>query len=258
MQQVEDSIARYLTELDRADREPTAVLEGRVSHLKEKIEGLKAQMKDLKQIGTRMQQAPDRQISLTDSDARSMATSGRGTAIVGYNVKTAVDTKHHMIVGMRSLTSAMIADRSGMAARAQDAIVVKITVLADRGYFDGEEILACERAGTPVLVPKPQTSNNNAQGLFDRLDFRYIPRADDYRCPAGKRVNGQSGASRVSRRASPCTRIGPPPAPDVRSKHNARLESTGALSAGSTRARLRRCSGVWNEIQTHRDCAGKL
>ena len=75
-----------------------------------------------------------------------------------------------------------------MAARAQDAIGKKITVLADRGYFDGEEILACERAGTPVLVPKPQTSNNKAKGLFDRLDFRYVPRADEYRCPAGKRA----------------------------------------------------------------------
>src|SRR5712664_4403063 len=98
MQQLEDSIARYLTELDRADREPVLVTEARVSHIKGKIATVKAQMRQLKQIGQQMSKAPDGQTSLTDPDARSMATSGRGTAIVGYNVQTAVDAKHHMIV----------------------------------------------------------------------------------------------------------------------------------------------------------------
>ena len=97
-QQLEESIARYLAELDRADREPTLVTEGRVSRLKEKIAAVKAQMQQLKQIGQQLQAAPDEQVSLTDPDARSMATSGRGTGIVGYNVQTAVDTKHHLIV----------------------------------------------------------------------------------------------------------------------------------------------------------------
>ena len=189
MQQVEESVARYLAELDRADREPAAVSEGRVSHLKEKIKGLKAQMKDLKQIGIQMQQAPDGQISLTDPDARSMATSGGGTGIVGYNVQTAVDTKNHMIVAHEVTNVGH--DRgqlSAMAARARDAVGKKITVLADRGYFDGEEILACEQAGLPVLVPKPRTSNNKARGLFDKADFRYMAGADEYQCPAGKRA----------------------------------------------------------------------
>src|SRR5580704_9524831 len=87
MQQLEESIARYLTELDRADREPTLVTEARVSHIKGKIATVKAQMRQLKQIGTQMSKAPDGQISLTDP-ARSMATSGRGTGMVGYNVQT--------------------------------------------------------------------------------------------------------------------------------------------------------------------------
>jgi len=91
MQQLEESIARYLAELDRADREPTVVSEGEVSRLKDKISGIKAQMQRLNEIGRQMQEAPDGQISLTDPDARSMATSGRGTGIVGYNVPTAVD-----------------------------------------------------------------------------------------------------------------------------------------------------------------------
>jgi len=98
MQQLEESIARYLVELDRADREPSALPEVRVTHLQEKVAAVKAQMRQLKQLGHQMASAPDGQISLTDPDARSMATTGRGTGIVGYNVQTAVDTKHHMIV----------------------------------------------------------------------------------------------------------------------------------------------------------------
>jgi hypothetical protein len=74
-----------------------------------------------------------------------------------------------------------------MAHQARDAIGLnKLTVLADRGYFKGEEIFECEQAGIKTLVPKPQTSNNKARGLFDKADFRYIPSKDEYRCPAGQ------------------------------------------------------------------------
>jgi len=98
MQQLDESVGRYLAELDRADREPTLVTEDRVSRLKDKIGHIKEQMQRLNQIGAEMKAAPDGQVSLTDPDARSMATSGRGTGIVGYNVQTAVDTKNHLIV----------------------------------------------------------------------------------------------------------------------------------------------------------------
>jgi hypothetical protein len=78
---------------------------------------------------------------------------------------------------------------SSMAQKAREATGrVKLTVLADRGYFKGEEILDCERAGIKTLVPKPQTSNNKALGLFDKADFRYVPGRDEYRCPAGQRA----------------------------------------------------------------------
>jgi hypothetical protein len=98
VEQLEDSIKRYLVELDRADRDATAVLPGRVAHLKEKIAKVKRQTQALEVIGEQMKASEDGQISLTDADARSMATRGRGTGIVGYNVQTAVDAKHHMIV----------------------------------------------------------------------------------------------------------------------------------------------------------------
>jgi len=190
MQQLEESIARYLADLDRADRDPTAVTEARAEHLKQKVETVKAQMRRLQQIGEQMAQSPDGQVSLTDPDARSMATSGRGTGMVGYNVQTAVDAKHHMIV-THEVTN-VGHDRtqlSSMGKQTRDAIgVEKLTALADRGYFKGEEILECERAGINALVPKPQTSNNQAKGQFDKRDFRYIAVDDEYQCPAGQRA----------------------------------------------------------------------
>ncbi len=190
MQQLEESIARYLAELDRADREPAGVPEGKIAHLNDKVAAVKAQMRRLKQIGTQMSNAPDGQVSLTDPDARSMATSGRGTGIVGYNVQTAVDAKHHLIVA-HEVTN-LGHDRTqlaSMAKRAREAIGEnELTVLADRGYFKGEEILECETAGIKTLVPKPQTSSNKAVGLFDKKDFHYIAADDEYQCPAGERA----------------------------------------------------------------------
>jgi transposase len=164
--------------------------EARVGHIKGKIATVKAQMRQLKQIGQQMSKAPDGQISLTDPDARSMATSGRGTGMVGYNVQTAVDTKHHLIVAHEVTNVGHDRDQlSSMAQKAREAVGRdKVTVLADRGYFKGEEILDCERAGIKTLVPKPQTSGNKARGLFDKADFRYIAAKDEYRCPAGQRA----------------------------------------------------------------------
>jgi transposase len=190
MQQLEDSIARYLTELDRADREPSLVTEARVGHIKEKIVTVKEQVRRLQKIGKQMAKAPGGQISLTDPDARSMATSGRGTGMVGYNVQTAVDSRHHLIVAHEVTNVGHDRDQLySMAQQARDAINENtLTVFADRGYFKGEEIVECERAGIKTLVPKPQTSGNKALGLFDKADFRYIPSKDEFECPAGQRA----------------------------------------------------------------------
>jgi transposase len=190
IEQLDESIERYLADLDRADREPTAVSEGQVLRLKDKIAGIRAQVERLNEIGAQMQQTPDRQISLTDPDARSMATSGRGTGVVGYNVQTAVDAKHHLIVA-HEVTN-LGHDRTQLATMAKQARGATgqeyLTVIADRGYFSGEEILECEQAGISALVPKPLTSNSKAEGRFDKRDFVYLPEADEYRCPAGQRA----------------------------------------------------------------------
>jgi transposase len=190
MEQLEESVGRYLDELDRADREPTAVSESRASRLKEKIVRLKENMRQLEKIGAQMQAAPDRQISLTDPDARSMATSGRGTGMVGYNVQTAVDTKYHLIVA-HEVTN-LGHDRAHLSTMARQASQStgedNLTVLADRGYFESEQILDCEQSGIDALVPKPLTSNSKAAGRFDKRDFIYIATSDEYQCPAGQRA----------------------------------------------------------------------
>jgi len=188
MEQVEESIGRYLAELDRADRQPDQVTEGRVSRLQDKIVAVKAQMQRLNEIGRRLQNTPDRQVSLTDPDARSMATSGRGTGMVGYNVQTAVDAKHHLIVAHEVTNVGHDRNQlAAMAKQARGAVGAKnLTVVADRGYFNGVEIMECEQQGITPLVPKPLTSGAKADGRFDKRDFVYLPESDQYRCPAGE------------------------------------------------------------------------
>ena len=189
-EQLETSVHRYLEELDRADRANDPTTEARVPQLKEKIESVKQQLQRLAAIEKQLEIAPDKQISLTDPDARSMATSGRGTGIVGYNVQSAVDAKNHLIVAHEVTNVGH--DRtqlSSMAKKARDAMAAEeMTAIADRGYFKGDEILKCERAGITALVPKPLTSGNKAQGLFDKRDFHYVESDDEYQCPAGHRA----------------------------------------------------------------------
>lgn len=190
LEQLEESVGRYLEELDRADRDPTRVTDARVNHIKNKITLIRARMKDMAALGTQIEASADGQISPTDPDARAIATSGKGTAMVGYNVQTAVDLKNHLIVA-HEVTN-LGHDRTqlaSMALKAREAIgSTELTALADRGYFSGKEILACEQNGITALVPKSMTSNNRAMGFFDKRDFRYLPESDEYECPAKQRA----------------------------------------------------------------------
>src|SRR6187402_3863513 len=191
MSQIEESVARYLQQLDTADRqEPSEALKAKTNRLKDKIAKLKQQMQHLKRLQVQMLAAPDQQISLTDPDARSMATSGRGSGVVGYNVQVAVETKHHLIVTHEVINEGSDrAQLSPMAMAAKAALGVEtLDAVADRGYFSGEEILECENAGITVTLPKPMTSNSKAEGRFGKQDFRYVAEDDVYICPAGQRL----------------------------------------------------------------------
>ena len=191
MAQIEESVARYLRELDSADRqEPSEVHETKTTRLKEKIAKLKEEMQRLYGLKARMLTTPDQQISLTDPDARSMATSGRGSGVVGYNVQVAVDTEHHLII-THEVTN-VGNDRAQLAHMAKETQATleatDLDVMADRGYFSSEEILACDKAGITVTLPKPMTSGAKADGRFGKQDFVYLPTEDVYRCPAGEKL----------------------------------------------------------------------
>ena len=189
--QIEESVARYLSQLDTADlQEPSEALAIKTAHLKEKLAKLASELERLKAIEKEMLASPDQQISLTDPDARSMATSGRGSGVVGYNVQVAVDTKHHLIVTHEVTNTGT--DRSQLAKaalRTKDVLSAEhLDVVADRGYFNSPEILACEQANITVTLPKPMTSGAKADGRFGKQDFAYLPSEDVYRCPAGEKL----------------------------------------------------------------------
>jgi hypothetical protein len=118
--QIEESVARYLSQLDTADRqEPSEALAAKVTHLKEKLAKLASELQRLKVLEKEMLASLDQQISLTDPDSRSMATSGRGSGVVGYNVQIAVDTQHHLIVTHEVTNTG--SDRSQLAKMASQA-----------------------------------------------------------------------------------------------------------------------------------------
>jgi len=200
IEQVEAGIARYLAVLDRADRQHDDVAEAKTARLQEKIAGLRRQVQSLKEMGQQVEAAPDKQISLTDPDARSMATSGKGTGIVGYNVQMVVDAEHHLIVA-HAVTN-VGSDRAQLTEMGQKALDAtgceQLTVLADRGYYNGDEVLACEGTGVLPLIPKTQTSGNAKRGLFTGQDFIYDAEHDRYTCPAGQRLT--KGKVRSDRR----------------------------------------------------------
>lgn len=187
IEQVAEHIAGYLQDLDTADRQEGQAAEARAGRLVEKIDRLRAQMAMLKAMEAEVEASPDSQVSLTDPDARAMATSGRGSGIVGYNVQSAVEGEHHLIVAHDVIMTGSDREQlASMAAKAKGAMGVEaLDVLADRGYFSGEAILACGAMGVTPYVPKPQTSGAKAGGRFGKQDFVYQPDQDVYRCPAG-------------------------------------------------------------------------
>jgi transposase len=190
VEQIEESIHRYLEAMETADRTQPAELQAKTTRLREKIERLRGQVRSLAELKQRLDVQQDPQMSVTDPDARSMATHGKGSGVVGYNVQAAVETKHHLIVAHEvTNTGSDRGQLAPMADKARNAMgKPKLEAIADRGYFSGPQIKTCEEAGITTYLPKPMTSNSKANGRFSKADFIYIRRDDEYQCPAGERL----------------------------------------------------------------------
>ena len=186
--QIDENIARYLAQLDSADRQGEAVPEAKITRLNEKIAALRQEIGRLNQLNAQIMETEDKQISLTDPDARSMARWRQ--RMVVCNVQSAVDTSHHLIVAHEVTNVGSDRDQlSDMTERARLAIGSEaIEVVADRGYYKGEGIVACEQAGNTVYLPKPMTSGLYAKGRFGKQDFVYVAEEDVYLCPAGEQL----------------------------------------------------------------------
>lgn len=185
-EKIEASIDKYLEEIKRADRLSKKDAEATKVKLRERLSKVKEEAQRLEILEEQVLEAPDQQVSLTDPDSRIMATRGRSSVMVGYNVQSAVDTKNHLIVEHEVTNVGH--DRSqlsNMAIKAKEVLCSDdLEVLADRGYYSGDEILACENAGITTYLPKNYTSGNRAAGLYDKSDFIYDKETDTYRCPA--------------------------------------------------------------------------
>ena len=158
--------------------------------MKEKLVKLESEMQRLAAMERLMLASPDQQISLTDPDSRSMATSGRGSGVVGYNVQVAVDTEHHLIVAHEVTNDG--SDRAQLAQhllarRRQSSASTNSKPLPIEATTAARKSLTCDKADITVTLPKPITSGIEAKGRFGKQDFVYLSEEDVYRCPAGEK-----------------------------------------------------------------------
>src|ERR1700730_5437605 len=211
--EIEKKMSAYLEELDQSDaQEALSSADAQrlsVEELKEKIAQLKERKKELKSLAQDLEKSGASQVSLTDPDSRAMSM-GRGSS-VGYNVQAAVDAKHSLIVDTHvTNTTSDLGALGMMAIKAQENLEAKnLSVVADKGYYNGKEVLACDTIGVTAYVSKPLTSANTARGLYGKESFKYDARKNCYICPAGQKLTyrfatNEKGRAIYSYRASGC------------------------------------------------------
>ena len=186
---LEASIDRYLEEMVRIDRQEAGEARAeKIANLAQRSDRIRQEIQRLQDMDLALKEAPDSQISLTDPDARSMATSARGSGFVGYNAQAAADTETHLIVTHDVINDGH--DREQLSPMAKGAKAAlgrdEMSVVADKGYFSGREILACHEEGITTTLPRPETSGNRKKGMYVKADFAYDVDEDVYRCPAGE------------------------------------------------------------------------
>jgi len=184
---LEADVDRYITEMVRIDRQETGEARAeKVAHLAQRYGRLKQEIAKLKAMGEALADAPDGQISLTDSDARAMATSARNSGLVGDNAQCAVDTETHIIVTHDVTNKGFDRDRlSPMALAAKEALGRDtLHALAERDNYSGVETVACDKAGITVTTPRPVTSGNRKKGMYVTAEFKAVSTLADHLLPA--------------------------------------------------------------------------
>jgi len=192
---LEKEVGRYIEEADRADRQEAGEARAeKVAHLTARYHRVRVEMDRMVRLCRELETAPDGQMSLTDPDARAMATRAQHSGHVGYNVQSVVDAETHLIVTHKVTNRGH--DRDQLAAMAGEAKAVlrrdDLHILADKGYFSGAELLACHEQGITATVPRADTSGSRVHGLYVKADFVYDRDADIYRCPAGEALSYRS------------------------------------------------------------------
>ena len=186
---LEASIERYLEEMVRIDRQEEGEARAeKIANLAQRYGRIRQEIQRLQDMDRALKEAPDSQISLTDPDARAMATSAKGSGFVGYNAQAAVDAETHLIVTHDVINAGHDREQLSPMARGAKAALGRdeMSAVADKGYFSGREILACHEDGITTTLPRPETSGNRSKGMYVKADFAYDADADVYRCPAGE------------------------------------------------------------------------
>jgi transposase len=187
--QIEERIEAYLKELDRSDEQDDGGTRGgaHAEHLQAKIEALKQRQLLYEGFQAQLEVNGQEQLSLTDPESRSMKLGkGRGTEVC-YNVQTAIDSKHKLIVACDVTNDTGDRDwLSPMALQAKEVLGCGFAVVTDVGYYHGREVKRCLEAGITPYMPRPITSASKGLGLFSKEDFAYEAATDTYRCPAGE------------------------------------------------------------------------
>jgi transposase len=210
-QEIDATLATYLRQLEAEDQREADLPSPSAADLQAHIAALQQRRAKYDGLQAELAASGATALSLTDPDSRPMV-SGAGIEIC-YNVQTAVDAKHKLIVAETVTNAASDRDQlSPLASAAQEVLQAPApVVVADQGYYHGAEIKACLDAGITPLVPRPVTSANAALGLYTKADFRYDPVADVYRCPAGETLTYRTRTLELGRaiknyRTSACGR----------------------------------------------------
>lgn len=185
LKKVDRKISIYLNDLDEQDKVEVEVNKPERDKLKEQIETLEARKQEIKDLQQQLEESGELQISLTDPDSRNMRTADGGNDLC-YNVQLVTDSKHKLIVAHEVTNDANDLNQlHNMAVQAKKILDVEhIDAIADKGYFNTDEIKKCSEDKINCYVPQPRLSKNRRLGLFTDKEFLYSAESDQYICPA--------------------------------------------------------------------------